>query len=613
MSLSIDLFSKFDTLTILHVNDTHSMLAPSGPRGADLKGTRGGIARAAAIIGMTKQSEPNVLTLHGGDAFIGDLFFNKFFGIAEFQLMSALGFGAMVLGNHEFDLTPQVLQMAFDSSLANGGFDVISSNTILDAPGLEGLKKYVKQYSIKNLGNIKVGIFGLTTPAANLLSQPSPAIIDTNIEACITNSLTKLLSEGCNVIVCLSHLGMSYDEQIASSVPGINLIVSAHDHSTTTQPVEIKNPSSSTTFIVEANAFYSNVGKLKLLVDAGNVSLISYELIPLDQNVPEEPTVAAAVAGLISDIEAAYGPLYTQQVEQAESFFEEAADSFFVSGSHSTSVGNLITDTFRAKTGTDIAITVGGATAQPLYQGPIVAADIFRMIGYGFNEVNGLGYRLVKFNITAPALWEALQICLSQTVSDDEFFPQVSGMKFSYVYSEQGLQLQEASVHGVPISLASSSVYSITTNEYLAYALQNLFGIPISSLYTYNDSTEFQAVMEYITARGGSISPNNDSRVTPVMKDENESALPKIFKLEQNYPNPFNPSTTIQFEIPSNGITILKIYNILGEEVDVLMNKELEAGKYKVEWNAHRFASGVYFCGLKSNGFVQVKKMILTK
>jgi len=61
------------------------MLAPYGPRTADLKGTRGGIARAAAIIGMTKQSESNVITLHGGDAFIGDLFFNKFLELAEFQ------------------------------------------------------------------------------------------------------------------------------------------------------------------------------------------------------------------------------------------------------------------------------------------------------------------------------------------------------------------------------------------------------------------------------------------------------------------------------------------------------------------------------------------------
>jgi len=163
----------------------------------------------------------------------------------------------------------------------------------------------------------------LTTPSTNLLSQPSPAVIDTNIEACISNSLTKLLSEGCNVIICLSHLGINYDEQIASSVPGINLIVSAHDHSAASQPVEIKNPSGGTTYLVESGAFYSNIGKLKLLVDAGNVSLLSYELIPLDQSVPEEPSVAAAVSSLISDIETTYGPMFSQQVGQADSFLKK--------------------------------------------------------------------------------------------------------------------------------------------------------------------------------------------------------------------------------------------------------------------------------------------------
>jgi 2',3'-cyclic-nucleotide 2'-phosphodiesterase (5'-nucleotidase family) len=67
------LFSQPDTLTILHVNDTHSCLSSLGPRGSDLEGTNGGIARVATVIGMTRMSDPNVTLLHSGDAFIGDL------------------------------------------------------------------------------------------------------------------------------------------------------------------------------------------------------------------------------------------------------------------------------------------------------------------------------------------------------------------------------------------------------------------------------------------------------------------------------------------------------------------------------------------------------------
>ena len=70
-----EFLAQTDTLTILHVNDTHSNLAPLGPRTEDLKGTQGGIARAASIIGMNRMTEPNLLLLHAGDLFIGDLFF----------------------------------------------------------------------------------------------------------------------------------------------------------------------------------------------------------------------------------------------------------------------------------------------------------------------------------------------------------------------------------------------------------------------------------------------------------------------------------------------------------------------------------------------------------
>jgi len=110
MSL-VTVHAQNDTITILHINDTHSTLAPSAPRDPALHGTRGGIARATTIIGTTKAQETNVLTLHGGDFFIGDLFFNKYFGVAELRIMKQLEFDAMCVGNHEFDLGPSTLSI----------------------------------------------------------------------------------------------------------------------------------------------------------------------------------------------------------------------------------------------------------------------------------------------------------------------------------------------------------------------------------------------------------------------------------------------------------------------------------------------------------------------
>ncbi len=98
----------------------------------------------------------------------------------------------------------------------------------------------------------------------------------------------------------------------------------------------------------------------------------------------------------------------------------------------------------------------------------------------------------------------------------------------------------------------------------------------------------------------------------PTVLVEDESIV-TTYELFQNYPNPFNPSTTIKFSIPSAGYTTLKIYNALGEDVTMLLDKELKTGAYEVEWNAAGLPSGVYFYQLKTEGFVETKKMILMK
>jgi len=97
--------------------------------------------------------------------------------------------------------------------------------------------------------------------------------------------------------------------------------------------------------------------------------------------------------------------------------------------------------------------------------------------------------------------------------------------------------------------------------------------------------------------------------------------LPQTFVLHQNYPNPFNPSTTIKFEIPEAGFVLLRVYNILGQEVAVLVREEMNAGSYSVTWDAFDAPSGVYLYRLQfrptSDGHVRnftvTKKMILMR
>jgi hypothetical protein len=88
---------------------------------------------------------------------------------------------------------------------------------------------------------------------------------------------------------------------------------------------------------------------------------------------------------------------------------------------------------------------------------------------------------------------------------------------------------------------------------------------------------------------------------------------PNEYLLFQNYPNPFNPITTISFSIPVASFVSLKVFNSLGQEIEILISKELNEGNYKYDWNAKNLTSGTYFYKLQAGDFIETKKMILIK
>lgn len=594
-----------DTLTIIHLNDTHSCLSP---RNADPNGTIGGIARAATIIGQIRMTNKNVLTLHAGDSFVGDMFFNYYYGAAEFKLLQMLGLDAMTIGNHEFDLTPHILDTACTYGLAENGFPLLSANLLIPDTELQDLKKYVKPYIIKQFGNIKAGIFGLTTPAANSISQPSPAFIDTNLGITAGAMVQELTQQGCSVIILLSHLGITYDKMIAAAVPGINIIIGGHDHYLL-ESVPVITTSGQTTWIVQAGANYSHIGQTMVFVNNGRVTGISSANIPLDNSIPEEESVKSAVDNMINEIETAYGiPFYAGQVGIATGNFTQSTD-IYSSGPYDTPLGNLVTDAYRDTTKTDIAIIAGGSLALDLNQGAITPSDLFRAIGYGFNEVNGLDFRLVTFKITGAELWKAFESVLSMVEENDEFLPQVSGMKYFAVLPDPpGERLKSIEVAEIPLD--PSRTYSVTVNEFLMVPLREWFNIEVSEIHLYTDYTEFQALLDYVIKKQV-ISPYSEGRVVlPV--EQTEMTVDK-FELLQNYPNPFNPSTTISYSLSERQNVTLKIYNSLAQEVATLSEGEMDAGKHRVEWNGDRFSSGIYFCRIMTEKYSRTIKLTLVK
>ena len=99
----------------------------------------------------------------------------------------------------------------------------------------------------------------------------------------------------------------------------------------------------------------------------------------------------------------------------------------------------------------------------------------------------------------------------------------------------------------------------------------------------------------------------------PSSVEGDEVSLPQKFYLEQNFPNPFNPSTKIKYSVPKSSKVIIKVFDVLGNEIETLVNEEKPTGIYEITWYAEQLPSGVYFYQLKAGSFVSTKKMILLK
>ena len=89
--------------------------------------------------------------------------------------------------------------------------------------------------------------------------------------------------------------------------------------------------------------------------------------------------------------------------------------------------------------------------------------------------------------------------------------------------------------------------------------------------------------------------------------------MPRNFALSQNYPNPFNPTTMINYSVAKESNVTIKIYDVMGREVETLVNENKEPGNYEVNFNAQNLASGIYFYKMNAGDFTSIKKLTLLK
>lgn len=255
---SLSAASYAQELTILHVNDTHSHIDPQ--RTGEYVGM-GGVIEQAAYIDSVRLADGrrNVLLLHAGDYGQGTSYFTELDGNIEIDVMNTLGFDVACLGNHEFDNGPVELARRLAALKAQ----VVCANYDFTDSPLDGL---VKPYTIVRKAGKKIGIIGLLTDIRQVVDKEIAAEFKYLDPADVTERLASFLKEekGCDLVICLSHLGYTEDMELASMVHDLDLIVGGHTHALLHKLQKVKNPDGDDVIVVQNWKWGLNVGELKV-------------------------------------------------------------------------------------------------------------------------------------------------------------------------------------------------------------------------------------------------------------------------------------------------------------------------------------------------------------
>ncbi len=276
-----------------------------------------------------------------------------------------------------------------------------------------------------------------------------------------------------------------------------------------------------------------------------------------------------------------------------EAFLEETESK--VSGSVFYSLDGLLYD---------YIATVPSVPNRPFVEYSYVAPTLYNNVPTTFLvagvPVGGFQY---------PTLWGEPGV----GTSTDDITPTIEGFQVNPI--SEGIQLQWQIDQSVHSDLQKFNIYRSTESGFTPNQL-NLINSVRHNQRAYLDKdismgvNYFYKIQVFDESNNHSMSSEGSAVITSV---ENNLGVPTEFALAQNYPNPFNPSTTIKFSLPSEANVSLKVYDIIGNEVAVLVDENMGIGFYEVNFNATNLASGIYFYRLNAGEYSSLKKMILIK
>jgi len=225
------------------------------------------VFKRLSLIQKIRSEEENVLLLDAGDIFQGTPYFNLFGGTLEMKLMSKLGYDLATMGNHDFDGGMD----GFVKALEFADFDFVCSNYDFKNTPIDGLTKVDK---VIEKDGIRIGVFGLGVELSGLVpaNKFGETIYYDPIEIA-QERINSLEKQNCDLIICLSHLGYSYqsdkvsDKVLAEKTEGIHLIIGGHTHTFLDEPTQVLNKSGKVVLINQVGFGGLNLGRIDFEID----------------------------------------------------------------------------------------------------------------------------------------------------------------------------------------------------------------------------------------------------------------------------------------------------------------------------------------------------------
>ena len=449
------------TFTILHTNDMHSAFVGMGPSSdyAPLElnsdKTRGGYARLAGLIAERKDARKDqgpVLVLDAGDFSMGTAF-----GAAtretggELRLMSLMGYDAVTLGNHDFDLGPDGLGKSIGVAAKAGQVPpIVASNTAIagDHATLADLQRLARdgvigRHLVIERGGIRFGIFGVLGKEAIFYTTGGAASFSDAIETA-KEMVTVLRETGkADVVICLSHGGLEQgkdgrfidgdDVRLAKAVPGIDVVIGGHSHTALQEAIIVNDH----TPVVQTGKEGENLGELVVSLDGGTLTVESYRLYPIDATIAADRDIADEIDKLKKAVTEVVFASRGYSIDQPLAVAMQDIPNTFTDIAASTPLANLVTDAFRSATGADIGFTANGLMRAALIRGTSgvqTVYDVFAVAPLGAGVVDmTAGSALVTSYFTGLELKHLLEFLLvDNPAHPGEYFPRSSGMRFRY-------------------------------------------------------------------------------------------------------------------------------------------------------------------------------------